>query len=135
MRGVVGGVGLVLLLALPAGIAGAASVSDETAAFVAELQQAVRADDKSWLGGHLHLPVSYFGKKTLHIKNKAWFIKHYATLMSPELKANVLATKPDEAFENWQGVMIGDGGRNIWVRDFGTDAEPRYEIVTINNSD
>jgi hypothetical protein len=49
------------------------------------------------------------------IRSKAWFLKHYATVM----KANVLKQDPDDYFKNYQGVTLGDGGRNIWIDNFG----------------
>ncbi len=103
-------------------------------AFVAELQKAVGGDDKAWLASHLHYPVRYYGPKAEIIRSKAWFLRHYAAIFGPELKASVLAEDPYQVFENWQGLMIGEGSRNIWVRNFGADLEPKFEIVTINNS-
>jgi hypothetical protein len=35
--------------------------------------------------------------------------------------------------DNWEVVIVGGGGRNIWFNDFGTDdTQPKYEIITIN---
>jgi hypothetical protein len=34
--------------------------------------------------------------------------------------------------------MVGDGGRNIWLVNFGDEGAgipPRFEIITINNSE
>jgi hypothetical protein len=90
------------------------------------------------LADHLHLPVSYFGKTSEIIRTKAWFLKHYATIIGPALKANVLKQDPAAYFKNYQGVMVGDGGRNIWFEDFGDEGAgvpTRFEIITINNSD
>jgi hypothetical protein len=55
---------------------------DPTPAFIAELQTAVRNDDKDWLADHLHLPVNYFGKTKEVISRKDWFLKHYATVIA-----------------------------------------------------
>ncbi len=126
-----------LLLMPPAGPAVAEPV-DPTPPFIVELQNAIRNDDKTWLADHLHLPVNYFGKTKQVISSKDWFLKHYATVIGPELKANVLKQDPEEYFKNYQGVMVGDGGRNIWLDDFGDEGAgvpARFEIVTINNSD
>lgn len=111
---------------------------DPTPAFIAELQAAIRNDDKDWLADHLHLPVNYFGKTKQVIGSKDWFLKHYTTVIGPELKANVLKQDPNSYFKNYQGVMVGDGGRNIWLDDFGDEGAgvpARFEIITINNSD
>jgi hypothetical protein len=103
-------------------------------AFVAELQKAVGADDKAWLVAHLHFPVHYYGARTTLLRSKAQFLKRYATVIGPELKAAVVGQDINSVFENWQGLMIGEGRRNIWVRVFGADLEPKYEIITINDS-
>jgi hypothetical protein len=129
-------------LARPAADADAAACSGRRsrsdAAFHCRLAGSHPDDDKRWLADHLHLPVSYFGKTTEIIRTKAWFLKHYATIISPELKANVLKQDPEAYFKNYQGVMVGDGGRNIWLEDFGDEVAgipARFEIITINNSD
>jgi hypothetical protein len=125
-------VGAVLLVAMRAALA-----EDDLPpklAFVAELQKAVGADDKEWLVAHLHFPVHYYGAKTTLLRSKAQFLKRYTTVISPELKAAVLGQDINSVFENWQGLMIGEGSRNIWVRDFGADLETKYEIITINDS-
>jgi hypothetical protein len=111
---------------------------DPTPPFIIELQNAIRNDDKQWLADHLHLPVNYFGKTKQVINSKDWFFKHYATVIGPELKANILKQDAETYFKNYQGVMVGDGGRNIWLDDFGDEGAgvpARFEIITINNSD
>jgi len=130
---------LVLALALASPLRPAlAEPLDPTPAFIAELQTAIRDDNKNWLAGHLHLPVNYFGKTKQVISSKDWFLKHYATVIGPELKANVLKQDPNSYFKNYQGVMVGDGGRNIWLDDFGDEGAgvpASFEIITINSSD
>ena len=126
-----------LLLASPLRPATAEPL-DPTPPFVAELQVAIRNDDKAWLADRLHLPVNYFGKTKQVISSKDWLLKHYATVIGPELKANILKQNPETYFKNYQGVMVGDGGRNIWLDDFGDEGAgipARFEIITINNSD
>jgi hypothetical protein len=102
---------------------------------VTDLQAAVRADDKVWFVAHLHYPVRYFGKQDHVIKSKTWFFDHYQTIIGPELKASILAQDPQKYFQNYQGVMVGEGSHNIWFDDFGAGADSRFEIITINNSD
>jgi hypothetical protein len=99
------------------------------------LQEAVRADDKAWFVSHLHFPVRYFGKTNRIIRSKDWFLRHYATIVGPELKASILAQDPENYLKNYQGLMVGEGSRNIWFEDFGGDDGFKYEIITINNSD
>jgi hypothetical protein len=106
---------------------------------ILELQAAIRTDDKAWFVSHLHYPVRYFGKKTKHIiHSKDWFLSHYDKIISPALKENILAQDPAHFFKNYQGLMVGDGGLNIWFEDFGDPGggiPSRFEIITINNSD
>ena len=126
-----------LILASPLGPAPAEPL-DPVPAFIVELQTAIRNDDKAWLADRLHLPVSYFGKTKQVIRSKDWFVKNYGAVIGPELKVNLLKQEPDKYFKNYQGVMLGDGGRNIWFDDFGDEGAgvpPRFEIITINNSD
>ena len=102
---------------------------------VTELQAAVRAEDKAWFVAHLHYPVRYYGKQTRVIKSKPWFLDHYQTIIGPELKASILAQDPQKYFQNYQGVMVGEGSRNIWFDDFGEGDGPKFKIITINNSE
>lgn len=128
---------LVLLLVLPL-VPAATEPVDPTPPFIVELQTAICNDDKTWLADRLHLPVTYFGKTKQVIRSKAWFLKHYATVIGPELKANVVKQNPDDDFKNYQGVMVGDGGRNIWLDNYGDEGAgipTRFEIITIDNSD
>ncbi len=136
LRAWLGAIGCAAVLQLT--VLGGAWAEDDVppkVAFVVALQKAVGADDKAWLAAHLHFPAHYYGATTKIIQNQAWFLKHYASVMGKELKAAVLAQDPAQVFENWQGLMVGDGGRNIWVRNFGADLAPEYAIITINDSD
>ena len=46
-------------------------------------------------------------------------MSHYATIIGPELKAAILAQDPETYLKNYQGLMVGEGSRNIWLEDFG----------------
>ena len=125
----------IVLLTLQLPHANAEPDIDSKVNLVTELQAAVRADDKEWFVAHLHYPLRYFGKQTHVITSKGWFVDHYNTIMGPELKASILAQDPQKYFQNYQGVMVGEGSRNIWFGDFGNDDGLKFEIITINNSD
>jgi len=102
------------------------------------LQAALRGDDRAWFAARLHLPVRYYGKSFRMIRSKQWFLTHYATVIGPELKANILAQDPADYLKNYQGLMVGEGSHNIWLEDFGDPGagiRSNYEIITINNSD
>lgn len=104
-------------------------------AFVRDLQQALRKNDRGWIADHLHYPVRYNGRVANVIRNRNDFVRNYAGLVSDRLRAAVLAQEPDRVFENWQGIIIGDGGHNMWARDTEAGEAARYGIVTINASD
>ena len=97
---------LVVLIAIGADAALAEPASNPKSALVAELQGAVRTDDKTWLAAHLHYPVRYYGRKDELICSKAWFNKHYAIVIGPELKAALLAQDPEDIFENLSLIHI-----------------------------
>ena len=103
------------------------------------MQAAVRADDRQWFAAHLHLPVRYYGKTLQMIRSKDWFLKHYATIISPKLKEQILAQDPEHYLKNYQGLMVGEGSHNIWLEEFGDPGSPdirtNYQIITINNTD
>jgi hypothetical protein len=72
------------------------------------------------------------------IRSKDWFLKHYRTIIGPELRAAILAQDPDNYLKNYQGLVVGEGSRNIWFEDFGDPGAgiaSKYQIITINNSD
>lgn len=104
---------IVVLIAVGADAALAESATNPKSALVAELQDAVRTDEKNWLVAHMHFPVRYYGKSAKLIRSKTWFLQHYATVIGPELKAKLTAQDPNDIFENWQGIMVGEGSRNI----------------------
>jgi hypothetical protein len=100
------------------------------AAFVSGLQTAIAGKDEAWLAGHTNFPM-YWNKdaKAVRIKTRDQFDDRFDKLMTPELQSAIAAQKQGEEFRNWQGTMIGNGGRNIWFRKIGDD----YRIVTIND--
>lgn len=104
-------------------------------AFVVALQQAIRANDKSWLAEHTRYPLRYYGHRKIPINNKAAFLKNYPTIIGAKLRGFVLAQDPENVFENWQGLMVGDGSYNIWIRNEGEDLNERYLIITINDDE
>jgi hypothetical protein len=103
--------------------------------FVARLQDAVRTGERDWLAAHMSYPVRYFGKRTFTIPGKSWFARSHSAVIGPKLRAAVLAQDPAKVFENWQGLMVGEGSFNIWVRNTADGAHERYEIVTINDAE
>jgi hypothetical protein len=133
-----------LLIAFAVALLGTGSARAENSDFkipeteiILQMQDAVRKDDKHWFADHLHLPVRYYGKTAMLIRSKRWFLKHYSTIIGAELKASLLAQHPEKYLKNYQGLMVGDGGLNIWLEEFGDPGAgipSDYEIITINNA-
>ena len=126
-----------LMLAMASAQAGAADFKIPESEIILAMQNAVRADDKHWFAAHLHLPVRYYGKTNQIVRTKEWFLAHYSTVIGPELKAAILVQDPETYLKNYQGLMVGEGSRNIWLEDFGDPGAgiaSSYEIITINNS-
>jgi hypothetical protein len=103
--------------------------------FVVALQQTIRSNDKTWLAEHTRYPLRYYGRRKIAIRNSAAFVKNYPALIGAKLRAAVLAQNPENVFENWQGLMVGDGDYNIWIRNEGADLQPRYLIIAINDAE
>ena len=103
-------------------------------AAVRELQRALREDDRTWLADHIRYPLRYHGRTIAVVRNRTEFLRNYASLVSDRLRSAILMQDPDRVFENWQGMMIGGGAHNIWLRESGEGAKARYEIVTINDA-
>lgn len=105
----------------------------EKSATVRQFQQALRASDKAWLAAHTRYPFNYFGQRKLVIRDRAGFLRNYTSLFGAKLRAAILAQDPERVFENAQGLMIGEGRYNVWIRDASDgDGASRYQIVAIN---
>lgn len=125
---------LALIVLAPSAAASAQEIPRKQQ-FVADLQNALRANDKNWLAGHMRYPVRYHGRRALLIRNKSWLVNNYKSVIGAKLRMAVLAQDPGDVFENWQGLMVGAGSFNIWVRKAGDGSDEHYEIITINDSE
>jgi hypothetical protein len=101
-------------------------------AVVTQFQEAVRANDKGWLAAHTRYPLSHFGQRKLIIRDTTAFLRNYSLPFGTKLRSAILAQNPESVFENAQGLMIGEGRYNIWVRDVGDGDTARYQIIAIN---
>jgi hypothetical protein len=128
-----------LLIAIPAS-AGSAQIrlaqvdAPAKADVVRELQRAVRDNDRAWLAARIRYPLRYHGRTVAVIRNRDDFLRGYDSFVSDRLRTAILTQDPERFFENWQGIMVGDGTHNIWLRERGEGNALRYEIVTINDS-
>ena len=134
MRSMAAAAFLLLLLPGPAAAIESDFQTPETETILA-LQAAVRTGDKAWFAARLHFPVRYYGRTLTLIRSEEWFLRNYAKVIGPGLKASILAQDPGDFLKNYQGLMVGEGSRNIWLRDFGEGNTAKYEIITINNNE
>ena len=47
-------------------------------------------------------------------------------------------SSPKTRRTNYQGLMVGEGSRNIWLEDFGdpgAGVPSRYQIITLSNNE
>lgn len=128
-----------LLIAIPASVGSAqtrlAQVDAPAKAdVVRELQRAVRENDRAWLAARIRYPLRYHGRTVAVIRNRDDFLRGYESFVSDRLRTAILTQDPERFFENWQGIMVGDGTHNVWLRERGEGNALRYEIVTINDS-
>ncbi len=104
-------------------------------AFLAHLQLAIRQNDMAWLGAHLDYPVTIRGRYRIVLKDRDAFSKFTPMSIGPKLRADILAEKPEDLSYNWQGMMIGSGQHNIWVRDASPDpSRPDYRIFAMTGA-
>ncbi len=101
---------------------------------VRELQRAVRENDRAWLAARIRYPLRYHGRTIAVIRNRDDFLRGYDSFVSDRLRRAILGQDPERVFENWQGMMVGEGAHNMWLRESGEGNAARYEIVTINDS-
>lgn len=103
-------------------------------AVVRDLQRALRNHDRAWLADRIRYPLRYHGRSVAVIRNRSDFLRDYDSVVSDRLRNAILTQDPDRVFENWQGMMVGEGTHNMWLRERGEGETVRYEIVTINDA-
>jgi hypothetical protein len=103
-------------------------------AFVIALKGAVAKNDKSWMGDRIFYPlqVRVSDKSTLVIKNKSQWLSLYPKIFTPSFKERISLTFSHNLFNNYQGVMVGDG--QLWINNAkdGTEERPNFQIISIN---
>lgn len=107
--------------------------SDRDAGFLADLQQAVAADDHQAVSEMIQYPL-----RTTHmtIKTPAQFLRNYDEIFNDGVKSAVAGQTSDHLFYRDQGVMIGNG--EVWFDAFCDDGSqscdtPEDKIFSMNN--
>jgi hypothetical protein len=123
-----------LLVAMASGSVCAQADRPAKPAAVLQLQRALREHDRAWVSDHIRYPLRYHGRTVAVIRNRSDFLRNYDTIVSERLRSAILMQDPERVFENWQGLMVGDGTHNMWLRESGEGESAHYEIVTINDA-
>lgn len=102
--------------------------------FVYNVRKAISQGDKIWLAANLFYPlnVRVSEKLVLNLKSKNQFLLNYDKIFTTEFKSVISKTFSHNHFNNYQGVMIGDG--EIWINNAlnGTEVKPQFQIIAIN---
>ena len=102
--------------------------------FVANVKKAISKGDKIWLADNLFYPskVRVSEKLVLNIKSKNQFLLQFDKIFTVDFKSAINKTFSYNHFNNYQGVMIGDG--EIWINNAlnASEAKPMFQIITIN---
>lgn len=110
--------------------------TDETVDFfMLQVKNAILKGDKNWIANHTKYPikVKLSQIKLDIIKTKQQLIENFDQIFSPEYKEKLTPLRTYNLFNNYQGVMLGNG--QIWMNNTpkSTDNNPEYQIITINN--
>lgn len=102
--------------------------------FVSDVKKAVLKGDKIWLAANLFYPlkVRISEKSTIDLKNRNQFLLQFDKIFTADFKSAIGKTFSHNHFNNYQGVMIGDG--EIWINNTinATEAKPIFQIIAIN---
>jgi hypothetical protein len=97
-------------------------------AFLANFQKAVADDDAAEVAAMGRYPAEVvINKKRRKVKTRDEMQKLYPEIFTPCLKRVIAATRSEDLFANYQGVMLGGGA--VW---FGLQGNRRVSFYTIN---
>jgi hypothetical protein len=104
----------------------------EASDFLAALQAAVAQENRGQVADLVAFPLAVNGGVAqVTISSKQEFIDSYAQIITPDVKAAILAQTVDGLFVNWQGVMIGSG--EVWFGGVGSAPPYQVRIIAVNN--
>jgi len=96
--------------------------------FLEDFQKAVANDDAATLAALGRYPAEVvINKRRRKVKSKDEMQKLFAEIFTPCLKRVIAATRPEDLFASYQGVMLGGGA--VW---FGLQGSRRVLFYTIN---
>ena len=100
----------------------------EARAFLVELKDAVRANDKQKVADMISYPVNFIrGGKRTRIRSKQLFLALYDRIFDEHIRKTILDQSAHCLFGNGNGEMIGNG--EVWFSEMGDGS---VKIYTIN---
>lgn len=99
-------------------------------AFLAQLQAAVKANDKAKIAGMVSYPMNFIaGTKRTRIRDKQTFLARYDTIFTEHVRTAILNQSSHCLFGNANGEMVGHG--EVWFTELGSGS---VKIITVNTS-
>jgi hypothetical protein len=107
-----------------------AKTAREARDFLAQLQAAVKANDKNQIAGMISYPLLVLrsGKRS-HIRQKTAFVESYDQIFTQPVRDAVLHQSSQCLFGNDQGAMVGKG--EVWFTELAAGG---MKIITVNES-
>ena len=107
---------------------GDAKTATAARAFLADLQAAVKSNDKDKIAGMISYPLNFIhdGKRA-RIRDKQTFLTRYDSIFSERIREAILKQSSHCLFGNYQGEMIGNG--EVW---FSEIQDGTVKVITVN---
>jgi hypothetical protein len=103
--------------------------------FMKHVKTSLLTNDKEWIAIHISYPINtkLANKKAITIKNKEQLIENFDQIFYPAFKEEIKSFCSCNMFNNYQGIMLGNG--QIWMNNTpnSTDKKFDYYITSINN--
>jgi hypothetical protein len=108
-----------------------ADIAKASRAFLAQLQDAVRANDKQKIADMISYPLNVnYGTKRTRVRTKSAFLAQYDSIFTTQIRKDVLSQSAQCLFGNDNGTMVGNG--DLWFS--GIDNGPvKIYAVNINS--
>lgn len=104
-------------------------------AFMLKVKNSILKGDKNWIASHTRYPIKAVLNhgKLIAIKTGPQLIDNFNQIFNPEYKEKLTPLRTYNLFNNYQGIMLGNG--QIWINNTpkSTESTPDYQIITINN--
>jgi len=109
-----------------------AEVAKASRSFLAELQTAVRANDREKIAGMISYPLNVnYGTRRTRVPNKTALLASYDKVFTEQIRKDILSQSSHCLFGNDNGAMIGNG--EVWFSGIDNGPIKVYAInVTVN---